>query len=263
MLFEVSISVTYNVSIVDFSRYAYIYYFYQSGGLIPFVYNCNQTEVMLEPDDQQLYEVACYPLRVAFLNQTFSLPKNQDAATIFCETNTTLNGFNTLGITWAVPCNLVPECSDLSDEFGCEFSIWLIPSLLSGAGALLCITLFVYLHKSIEIRWKKKMQFQFKNSHLTIETEKLYKIAVLIESGNVDQIRKMYCQEVENHGGEGRALCHLKVNLIKSLGPSYPSKLLYNLDLEPIMFFNHFMVDLLSFIISTVEVRLKTIYRKG
>ena len=209
----------------DFSDYAAIFYFSPSGELFRFGYLCNTTELLLEPLNQ-LYKVGCYP--DYYENLTFSAPKNQDAATILCQTNTTAPqewGF-TLGITWAIPCNTVPECVDGSDEFGCEFPTWLLPSLLSGAGSVLCITLFVHLHKSIKRTWKKKMQFQFRNSHLSTETEKLYKTAVLIESGNVDQIHKMYCQEVENHGGEGEAQCHLKVmgHLIKSL-----SKLLYNL----------------------------------
>ena len=55
------------------------------------------------------------------------------------------------------------------------------------------------------------MQFQFQNSHLSSESEKLYKTAVLIESGDLDKIHQMYCKEVEINGGEGAALCHLKV----------------------------------------------------
>ena len=172
---------------------------------------------MLGPLDQ-LYQIGCYP--IYYKNETFSAPKIQDAATIFCQTkHKVINGFDYLGITWAVPCNSVFECGDESDESGCEFSPWLIPSLLSGTGTVLCVTFSIYLHKSIKTKWKKKMQFQFQNSRLSIETEKLYKTAVLLERGNVDQIHKMYCQEVENYGGEGRALCHLKVmqHLIKFL----------------------------------------------
>jgi hypothetical protein len=194
-------------------------YFLPSGELFRFGYLCNTTELLLEPLNQ-LYEVRCRPYY--YENLTFSAPKNQDAATILCMKNKTdywvTLGFN-LGITWAVPCNTVPECVDGSDEFGCEFPPWLIPSLLSGAGSVLCITLFVHLHKSIKRTWKKKMQFPFQNLHLSIESEKLYKTAVLIESGNVDQIHRMYCQEVENNGGQAEALCHLKVieHLIKFL----------------------------------------------
>ena len=47
--------------------------------------------------------------------------------------------------------------------------------------------------------------------HLSIESEKLYKTAVLIDRGDVDKVYKMYCEEVKNHGGEGGATCHLKV----------------------------------------------------
>ena len=192
------------MTILNFSSEAQIYYFPPNRDLFRFRYKCNTTE-LYEPAEQQLYEVSCNP--IYYGNLTFSAPKNQDAATILCNSN--LNYF--YGITWAVPCNSVPECIDKSDEFGCEFPTWLIPSLLSGAGVVLCITLFVYLYKSIKSKWKKKMYFQFRNSHLSIETEKLYKTAVLIESGNIEEIHNMYCQEVENHGGEGGALCYLKV----------------------------------------------------
>ena len=126
------------------------------------------------------------------------------------------NGVEGRGITWATPCNNIQECDDRNDEIGCEFPIWLIPCLLSVAGALLCISLFVYLHKSIRSSWKKKMRFRksrlsIQRSQISIEAEKLYKIAALIESGDIDSIRKVYFQEVENNGGEGEATCHLKV----------------------------------------------------
>ena len=169
---------------------------------ISFQYVCNTTA--LEVSDRQ-YEFRCYPKY--HTNQTFFAPKNQDAATILCIANDDLD----LGSTWAIPCNNITECDNGSDETGCKFSAWLIPSLLCGSGAVLGITLFVYLHKSIKITWKKKMQFQFQNLRLSIETEKLYKIAVLVESGHIDQIQKMYCREVENNGSEAKALCHLKV----------------------------------------------------
>ena len=121
-------------------------------------------------------------------------------------------GHPTLGLTWATPCNNIDECYDGSDEIGCEFPTWLIPSILCGAGAVLCITLFVHLHNSIKSTWKKKMiHRKIQRSHLSIESEKLYKTAVLIDSGDVDKIHEMYCEEVENHGGEGGATCHLKV----------------------------------------------------
>ena len=125
------------------------------------------------------------------------------------------------GFTWAVPCNRLVECDDGKDEFGCEFPEWLIPSLLSGAGAVLIITLFVHLYKSIKRTWKKKMQyrnsrFPIQRPNISMEIERLYKTAVLIESGDVDKIHKIYCQELENNGGEGEATCFLKVMAPKS-----------------------------------------------
>ena len=171
---------------------------------ISFQYVCNTTA--LEVSDRQ-YEFRCYPKY--HTNQTFSAPKNQDAATILCIANDNSD----LGSTWAIPCNNIRECDNGSDEDGCKFPAWLIPSLLCGSGAVLGITLFVYLHKSIKSKWKKIMQSRssFQRAHLSIESEKLYKTTILIESGDVDKIHKLYCQEMENNGGEGEAMCHLKV----------------------------------------------------
>ena len=157
-----------------------------------------------------MYKVSCYP--VYYKNKTFLAPNIQDSATILCKIDS-IEGF---GITWATPCNNIQECDDRNDEIGCEFPVWLIPCLLSVAGSLLCISLFVYLYKSIGSSWRKKMRYRksrlsIQRSQISIEAEKLYKIAVLIESGDIDNIRKMYFHEVENNGGEGGATCHLKV----------------------------------------------------
>ena len=167
---------------------------------------------MPEVTDQQ-YEVGCYPDYRT--NQKFFAPKNQDAATILCTTN----GKYDMGNTWAVPCNSQRECKDGRDEFGCEFSTWLIPSLLFGAGTMLYISLFIHLYTSIRIIWKKKMsnrlnRFSSQRPHISIEryeSEKLYETAVLVESGDLKKLQKIYCQELENNGGEGEATCHLKV----------------------------------------------------
>ena len=198
------------ITISDFSIDAKILYSTPTGENLSFDYNCSSTEGMTGDT-----EVVCYPIYNTI--QTFFAPQNQDAATILCRKT---NGYFQLAIGYAIPCNGIPECDNGSDEFGCKFPKWLIPSLLCGAGAVLCITLFVYLDKSIKIRWKKKMRFQFRSSHISIESEKLYRIAVLIENGDVEKIHQMYCQEVENNGGEGGALCYFKVmkHLIKSLG---------------------------------------------
>ena len=153
----------------------------------------------------------CYPRYKT--NQTFIAPQNQDAATILCQK--TINE-NNVGFAWSIPCNQFVECDDGRDEFECEFPPWLIPSLLSGAGVALIITLFVHLYISIRNVWKKKMQyrrsrFSIQRPNISIESEKLYKIAVLIECGDLDKIHEMYCQELENLGGEGEAVCYFKV----------------------------------------------------
>ena len=195
----------------DSSFTANIFYYPQTGGNLKFNYNCNTSELLLGVTNQQQYEVFCSP--VYHTNQTFIAPKEQDSGTILCKKQT---DNYLLGITWAVPCNHDVECDDERDEFGCQFPVWLIPSLLSGAGAVLIATLFVYLCKSIKSTWKKKMQyrntrFPIQRQHISVELEKSYRMAVLIENGDVDKIHEMYCQELENHGGEGEATCYLKV----------------------------------------------------
>ena len=125
-------------------------------------------------------------------------------------------------MTWATPCNNIAECYDWSDEIGCEFSTWLIPTLLGGAGAVLYISLFLHLYKSIQGTWKKiirsrKSRLSIQRPYLSIESEKLYKTTVLLDSGDVNKIHTMFFQEVEKYGGQGGATCHLKVtgHLIK------------------------------------------------
>ena len=177
-----------------------------------FRYNCTTSELLVGVTDHEFF---CYP--VYNTNQKFIAPKTQDSGTILCKKkyDNLVDNYG-IGITWAVPCNQIAECHDGSDEFGCEFPDWLVPSILSAAGAVLNITLFVHLYKSIKSTWKKKMQyrnsrFSIQRPHISIESEKLYKTAVLIESGDIDKIHKMYCKELENNGGEGEATCHLKV----------------------------------------------------
>ena len=154
--------------------------------------------------------MSCYPRYKT--NQTFIAPKNQDSGTILCKKTNE----NTVGFTWSVPCNQFVECDDEKDEYGCEFPPWLIPSLLSGAGAVLNTTLFVHLYRSIKNTWKKKMHYRkstltIQRPQISMELKKLFKIAILVENGDVGKIHEMYCQELENHGSEGEATCYLKV----------------------------------------------------
>ena len=42
-------------------------------------------------------------------------------------------------------------------------------------------------------------------------SERLMNIALLIEDGNSDEVKKIFTAETEKHASEGRALCCLKV----------------------------------------------------
>ena len=57
----------------------------------------------------------------------------------------------------------------------------------------------------------RNSRFPIQRPNISMEIEKLYKTAVLIESGDVDKIHKMYCQELDNNGSEGETTCYLKV----------------------------------------------------
>ena len=108
-----------------------------------FRYNCTTSELLVGVTDHEFF---CFP--VYNTNQKFIAPKTQDSGTILCKKkyDNLVDNYG-IGITWAVPCNQIAECHDGSDELGCEFPDWLVPSILSAAGAVLNITLFVHLYK--------------------------------------------------------------------------------------------------------------------
>ena len=45
-------------------------------------------------------------------------------------------------------------------------------------------------------------------------SERLMNIALLIEDGNIYEVNKIFTEEAEKHGSEGRVLCCLKVRFI-------------------------------------------------
>ena len=147
--------------------------FFSTKEFISFSYNCTTTKSLLGITDQ-LYKVSCYP--VYYMNRTFLAPNIPDAATILCK-KTSIDGW---GITWATPCNNIQECDNGNDETGCEFPIWLIPCLLSVAGALLFISLLFTLTNQSEVHGKRKcdiekVDFQFQKHKFPLKQKNCIK----------------------------------------------------------------------------------------
>ena len=113
-------------------------------------------------------------------------------------------------IVWAVPCNNIKECLDGSDEIGCKFSSWLVPCFLCGAGAVLFVTLFVFLYKFSKGDWKELMQDRTwrlaVKSSISDETKKLYLIAMFT--------KKKVCWKVAT-------FCRKKLRVIGMKGEQY------------------------------------------
>ena len=120
----------------------------------------------------------------------------------------------------ATPCNGVPECIDGSDENDCHFPNWLLPSLLSLAAVVLSLTCFISLQKQVkqaknyimqDSRWR--LATQNTDSHiLSMQSEKVMKVAYFIENGNVDKIDILLSNEMRAHGNEAEVMCCMKVN---------------------------------------------------
>ena len=122
----------------------------------------------------------------------------------------------------ATPCNDVYECIDRSDELGCEISDWYLYSILLLAAIVLGITCYVSLQKHVkkvvneimqDIRWR--LATKNGNSQLvSIESEKLMKIAYHAENGNKDEVNKLLQAEMREHANKPRVICCLKVSNI-------------------------------------------------
>ena len=120
----------------------------------------------------------------------------------------------------ATPCNGITECIDGSDENNCHLPKWLLPSLLSSTIVVLIITCFISLQRQVnkainyimqDSRWRLATQ-NTKSQILSTTSEKLMKVASLIENGNVDEIEILLINEMKAHGNEADVMCCMKVS---------------------------------------------------
>ena len=121
----------------------------------------------------------------------------------------------------ATPCNDVIECIDGSDESAqnCEIADWYLYSILSLTIIVLGITCYVSLQKHVkkvinEIMQDRRWRLATKNENsqlVSIESEKLMKIAFHAENGNKDEVNKLLQAEMREHANKPRVICCLKV----------------------------------------------------
>ena len=122
----------------------------------------------------------------------------------------------------ATPCNDVIECIDGSDESAqnCEIADWYLYSILSLTIIVLGITCYVSLQKRVkkvinEIMQDRRWRLATKNENsqlVSIESEKLMKIAFHAENGNKDEVNKLLQAEMREHANQPRVICCLKVS---------------------------------------------------
>ena len=122
----------------------------------------------------------------------------------------------------ATPCNDVIECIDGSDESAqnCEIADWYLYSILSLTIIVLGITCYVSLQKHVkkvvnEIKQDRRWRLATKNENcqlVSIESEKLMKIAFHAENGNKDEVNKLLLAEMREHVNKPRVICCLKVS---------------------------------------------------
>ena len=120
----------------------------------------------------------------------------------------------------ATPCNGAIECIDGSDERRCEIADWYLYSILLLAAFVLGITSFVSLQKHVrkevnEIMQDRRWRLATKNENsqlVSIESEKVMKIAFHAENGNKDEVNKLLQAEMWEHVNKPRVICCLKVS---------------------------------------------------
>ena len=126
-----------------------------------------------------------------------------------------------IGITWSTLCNNEVECYNGLDERDCEFSNWLIPSLVCGAAILLWFTLSCYILKTVKRASNEicqDRQWRLVTSQpIDKRVAKLFKIATLAEKKYSNEIQNILEIEIDTHQNEGEAICYIKVEQIFSI----------------------------------------------
>ena len=102
---------------------------------------------------------------------------------------------------------------DGHDEYGCKTPSWLLPIILFGIGFIVWCTLFLYSITTVKHVLNDILQIEENDGS---DFEKPLFIAILTELGDVDEIKKIFKREIETHGSEMEAICHLKVKFIYS-----------------------------------------------
>ena len=110
---------------------------------------------------------------------------------------------------WAITRDGNIECQEGLDESGCETQIWFLSVILFGTGFLLWFVSFLPSVGSVSVEVEDLVQVP---EHYVLRQERSFCIAVLTETNDIDEIKKIFRREIQTlQGNENEALCYFKV----------------------------------------------------
>ena len=120
----------------------------------------------------------------------------------------------------ATPCNGVIECIDGSNAGGCDYEDFYLYRILSMIAIILVITCFVSMQKHVkkvanEILQDRRWRLATENENsqvVSLASEKIMKLALHANNGNIEEVNKLLCTEMRAHLNEARTICCLKVS---------------------------------------------------